>query len=60
MIDTRLADGAWVPKSNTVHYVARFLKLHTVHGEASRTYSDYHKFQADSTIQFTDKLEEWH
>ena len=58
--DQRLADGTWAPKTNTIRYAARFMKLITVHGEAVRTYSDFHKFQADSTIQFTDKIEEWH
>jgi hypothetical protein len=37
----------------TVRYSAKLLKIHTVRGEMTRTYSDFHKFSADSTIQFT-------
>jgi hypothetical protein len=43
---------------NTVRYSVRFLKVHTVRGDAVRTYSDFHKFQADSTLQFAEK-ENW-
>ena len=60
VVDQRLVDGTWAPKTNTIHFAVRFMKVHTVHGEAVRTYSDFHKFQADSTIQFTDKIEQWH
>ena len=55
MDEERLPDGAWMTRTNTVRYSAKFLKVHTVRGEAVHTYSDFHKFQADSTIQFADK-----
>jgi hypothetical protein len=31
---------------------ARLLKMLTLRGEPVRTYSGYHKFQTDSTVQF--------
>ncbi|MBZ5724464.1 MAG: hypothetical protein LAP87_05655 [Acidobacteriia bacterium] len=45
--EIKLPHGTRMLAGNTVRYAVKFLKLHTVHGEAVRTYSDYHKFQAD-------------
>jgi hypothetical protein len=53
--DEPLPDGAWMPKTNTIRYSVKFLKVHTVRGEAVRTYSDFHKFQTESTLQFAEK-----
>ena len=53
--DQRLPDGVWMPKMNTVRFSVKFLKVHTVRGEAVRTSSEFHKFQTDSTLQFADK-----
>ena len=51
----KLPDGAWMPRILTIRYAAKLLKIHTVRGEATRTYSDFHKFSTDSTIQFAEK-----
>jgi hypothetical protein len=46
---TRLPDGTWMPKVLTIRYAAK-LKLHTVHGEAIRTFTDFHKFAVESKL----------
>ncbi len=50
--EIRLPDGTWILARSTVRYAVKFLKVYTVRGEAVRTYSDDHKFQTDSTIEF--------
>jgi hypothetical protein len=47
---TRLPDGTWMPKILTIRYAARLMKLHTVHGEAIRTFTDFHKFAVESKL----------
>ena len=50
-----LADGTWSIEKLTIHYAARLMKFLTLRGEAMSTYSDYRKFQAESSVQFTGK-----
>lgn len=47
-------DDAWLPRELTVHYYARFMKLLSGRGLTTQTYSDHHKFQVDSKIEFAE------
>ena len=48
-------DDAWLPRELTFDFAARIAKVFSLKGTTTYTFTDYHKFQVDSSVQFSEK-----